>query len=469
MTRTFRPLLPALLLLVTAVHPAGAAERRASARERRTTASRSDARQPELQRTVFAARDAVLPALVHVTPILEVYSRGQKQKAAVTGSGVIMDAAGHVLTNNHVVSHAKRVTCILYDKRELTAHVVGTDTSTDVAVLQLDLAEGEDVPVATLGESSTLSAGQYVIAMGSPLGLARSISVGVVSTPDRYFPEDFLPTGEITGTYNTWVQTDAAINPGNSGGPLVDLSGRVIGINARAVPIFGENIGFAIPIDVVRDVASQILANGSVTRSWIGVLWQDVKGLGQTFGAERGVLVGGVVPGSPAEQANLRAGDLLLAWNGRPVNVRFEEELPAFRKLIADTPIGTRVPVRVLRQGQEVPLEVVTETAPDADSDETEVDDWGMTVRDVTPEIARRRRIKDPQGVLVTGVKNAAPAAVAGIDDGDVLREIGGRRVTSVESLMSTLEALRAEHPTRLLVRFDRGVTHRLAAVVLSD
>jgi serine protease Do len=437
---------------------------REAARELRATRRTAPPREPDVQRAVFAARDAVLPSLVHITPILEVYSRGQKSKAAVTGSGVIMDAQGHVLTNNHVVSNAKRVTCILYDKRERTAHVVGTDTSTDVAVLQLDLEPGEEVPVAKLGESSSLSAGQYVVAMGSPLGLARSISAGVVSTPDRYFPEDFLPTGEITGTYNTWIQTDAAINPGNSGGPLVDLSGRVVGINARAVPIFGENIGFAIPMDVVRDVAAQILTGG-VKRSWIGARWQEVKGLGEYFGTERGVLVGGIIPGSPAEQAGLRAGDVLLEWNGKPVSVRFEEELPAFRKLIADTPIGSGVPVRLVRQGEELSLRVTTELAPDADSDETEIEGWGMTVRDVTPEIARRRRIRDSEGVLLTGVKNAAPAAVAGLDDADILREVEGHRVRNVEELLAAQAELRLAEKTNLLVRFDRGVTHRVTVV----
>ncbi len=453
----------AALALVASRSPAATATPRPRTQ---TPAKRApvDAPTSQLQAAIFAARDAVLPALVHVEPIIDVFARGQKSKAAITGSGVIVDAQGHVLTNDHVVAHARRVTCILYDKRELTATVVGRDALTDVAILQLDL-QGGAAPVAQLGSSAHLQAGQYVIAMGSPLGLARSISAGVVSTPDRYFPEDSLPGGDLTGTYNTWIQTDAAINPGNSGGPLVDLSGRVIGINARAVPIFGENIGFAIPIDVVKEVAADIIAKGRVERSWIGVAWQETKSLANWLGAKEGVLVGGVVEGGPAERAGLRPGDLLVAWAGRPVTVRFEEQLPTFRKLIADTPVGDRVTLTILRDGKESSLTVVTEQQPDTESDETALDAWGLTARDISPEVARRRRIRDTEGALVTGVKAAAPASVADLQEGDIIRDIEGHRVKNTADLLAASADLAQSDKSRLLVRFDRGTTHRLAVL----
>jgi serine protease Do len=421
-----------------------------------------------LQARIYAARDEVLPALVHVEPIVEVYARGQRAKAAVTGSGVIVDREGHVLTNDHVVANATRVTCILFDKREMTATVVGRDSATDVAVLRLDLPEGAKIPHATLGTSATLEAGQHVLAMGSPLGLARSISAGVVSTPDRYFPEDALPTGETTGLYNTWIQTDAAINPGNSGGPLVDLDGRVVGINARAVPIFGENIGFAIPIDVVKEVAGQLIATGKVSRAWIGARFQNTKELAGWFGAgdRGGVLVGGIVPGSPADRAGLLAGDVIVEWNGEPVSARFEEELPAFRKRVAQEPAGSAVPILVVRNGKEMPLKVTVEASPESlDDSETDLAPWGFTAKDVTPDIVVRRRITDTKGAFVTGVKGAAPAAVAGLDEGDVIRSVDGKPVTSAAALREILKERTDAKAARVLVAFDRGVTHRMAVL----
>ena len=420
----------------------------------------------ELQRAIFAARDAVLPALVHVEPIIDVYRRGQKEKAAITGSGVIVSRDGLVLTNNHVVANAQRVTCTLYDKREVMARVVGRDPLTDVAVIQLEL-DGQSVPVARLGSSKDLTAGQHVMALGSPLGLARSLSLGVVSTPDRYLPEEVLPTGEVTGSYNTWIQTDAAINPGNSGGPLVDLAGRVVGINARAIPIFGENIGFAIPIDVVRDVSTQLVRDGRVSRSWIGARWQHLKSLAQYFGASDrgGVLVGGLVPGGPAERAGLEPGDVLLAWMGQPISIRFEEELPRFDKMVADTAIGTRVPMKLLRRGQELSLDVVTEARPDTESAEVELDGWGLTAKDITADLARQARLKSLEGAYITGVKPAAPAAVSGLRDGDIVREIEGRTVRNTVDLLAAFRELTASKTRKVLVKVDRGSTIRLAVL----
>lgn len=435
----------------------------------RDPAPRPRAASKDLQERIYAARDEVLPALVHVEPIVEVYMRGQRAKAAVTGSGVIVDDRGHVLTNDHVVANATRVTCILYDKREMTATVVGRDAATDVAVLRLDVPPGESVPHARLGVSAELEAGQHVIAMGSPLGLARSISAGVVSTPDRYFPEDALPSGETTGLYNTWIQTDAAINPGNSGGPLVDLEGRVIGINARAVPIFGENIGFAIPIDVVKEVSAQLIEHGKVRRAWIGARFQNTKELAGWFGAgERGgVLIGGIIPGSPAERAGLLAGDVIVEWNGAPASARFEEELPAFRKRVSEAPIGKPSSLVVVRDGKEMPLQVTPEESPESlDDSETDLAPWGFTAKDVTPDLVVRRRIQDTKGAFVTGVKGADPAAVAGISEGDVIRAIDDEPVENAAALRALLEARTKAKATRVLVRFDRGVTKRLAVLI---
>lgn len=421
----------------------------------------------ELQAAVLAARDEVLPALVHIEPIREVFQRGRRAKAAVNGSGVVVDREGHVLTNFHVIENARSVKCVLADQREVEAEIVGSDPVTDIAVLRLLLPAGELPAPARLGVSKSLTAGQFVIALGSPLGLARSLSLGVVSTRDRYFPEDVMEGGELTGAYNTWIQTDAAINPGNSGGPLVDLSGRVVGINARAVPIFGENIGFAIPIDVVREVFAELVADGRVTRSWVGVRWQHLQGLAGYFGAEErgGVLVGGVVPDGPAAAAGLQAGDVLVSWDGEPVSARFEEELPAFRKRVADTPVGTRVKVGVLRGGEETSVRLRTAERPQLESDEVELPRWGLTARDITPEIARRRRLASTKGSLITGVRGAGPGALAELRPGDVIREIEREEVDDTQELVALYRVLGEEDRRSLLVKVDRGATIRLTVL----
>ena len=421
--------------------------------------ARSVSRLP-LEDVIFRARDRVFPALVHIEPILEVYSAGERARLAVTGSGVIFTAEGHVVTNNHVVERAERVTCTLSDKREVPAVVVGRDPETDVAVLRLDPLEAAgELPVAELGDSSRLQIGQHVMAMGSPLGLARSVSLGVISALDRYLPEDQMPTGAATGLFNTWIQTDAAINPGNSGGPLVDLDGRVIGINARAVTVFGENVGFAIPINLVREVAGQIIRFGSPRRSWLGANWQPLKVISDPAGGRlrEGVLVGGVALGSPAERAGLRAGDVLVAYDGSPVSARYEEELPAFRKMEAETPVGRRVRLDVRRDGALMTFDAVTVERKTAEAEDFECREWGLTVREINEEIARSRNLDQTSGVIVTGSKRGSFAAEAELAGGVVIESIDGQTVPDLAAFRHLYQSLVERQSDRVLMVTRRG------------
>ena len=419
-------------------------------------ASRFDA----AQKAIYRARDRVFPALVHIEPILEVYRSGEKGRMAVTGSGVIFSPEGYVLTNNHVVERAERVTCYLEDQQEVPATVLGRDPASDVAVLKLDLRRVKGkLPFATLGDSSTVQIGEHVMAMGSPLGLARSVSLGVVSSVDRYLPEDQMPAGAATGLYNTWIQTDAAINPGNSGGPLVDLEGRVIGINSRAVPIFGENVGFAIPINIVKEVAATLIAKGTVHRSWIGAYWQPLKVLPNYLDLEekRGVVIGSIAPGSPADRAGLKVGDLVVSFGGHPVSVRYEEELPAFRKLEADMPIGTSVPVTTVRGGKARSVSVSTVARVSEESDDFECREWGFTVRDINDEIARAKNLDFARGVIVTGVKRGSFAADAELSEGDVIVKIESQEPKSLLDFSSLYRGLVGDHVPRILMVTKRG------------
>jgi serine protease Do len=414
----------------------------------------------DLQDAINQAKDRVLPALVHVQPVLEVYRAGEKGKIAVTGSGVIFSEEGYVLTNNHVVDRAQRVLCTLADQQEVRAAVVGRDVWTDLAVVRLDLAQVEGtLRPAALGVSADLEAGQFVIAMGSPLGLARSISFGVISTVERYFPEARDEEGAPTGAFNTWIQTDAAINPGNSGGPLVNLRGEVIGINARAIPIFGENLGFAIPIDLAKEVAAQLIAHGKVDRSWIGLSWQHLEAAsGLVPDADgRGALVASVVAGSPASEVGLEPGDVVLSIDGRALEGRFEEQLPRTRKWIADLPVGQEVDVVWLRRGQERRGRFTPVALEEAQDVELEVKPWGFTARGINDDLARQLRLEDRHGVLVTGVRPNSIAFEAGLRPGDLIRRLEGQPVPNLRVFEQRVSRLIESQKPQVLVEVRRG------------
>jgi serine protease Do len=412
------------------------------------------------QDRIFQARDRVLPALVHIQPVLEVYRAGEKGKIAVTGSGVLFSPEGYVLTNTHVVGKAQRLSCTLYNHEEVEARLVGVDPLSDLAIIKIDMSKaGPGVHHAPLGESSKLQVGQVVMAMGSPLGLARSLTLGVISSMDRYFPESLLPTGAVTGTYNTWIQTDAAINPGNSGGPLVNLDGEVIGINARAIPIMGENLGFAIPIDMAKEVAAELISKGTIARSWFGISWQPLKGLGEHFGVsdDQGALVGSVISGSPAAEAGLRAGDVVTTIDEQPVTVRYDEELPQLQKRIADLPIGQSIPVAFMRHGRALSATLLTRDRPAVETPELECRDWGFTVTEVSEEAAQALRLPDRKGVLVSGVKPNSFADEAGLRRNDVMMIIEGRDIDGLEQYKDIYEGLTASRRDRVLVEVRRG------------
>jgi len=426
-------------------------------------ASRTGAGAFNHQSQIFQARDRVLPALVHIQPVLEVFRAGEKGKVAVTGSGVIFSPDGYVLTNTHVVGRAQRLTCTLFNHEEVEARLVGVDPLSDLAVIKIDMEKaGDGVRHAPLGDSSRMQVGQVVMAMGSPLGLARSLTLGVISSLDRYFPESMLPTGALTGTYNTWIQTDAAINPGNSGGPLVDLDGEVIGINARAMPVFGENLGFAIPINLAKEIAAELIARGQIARSWLGVSWQQIKGLGEYFGVaeDEGALVGSIVPGSPADEAGLRAGDIVTRIDSRPVMVRYEEELPGLQKMIADLPIGKNVAISFIREGQTLTASLVTRARPAAEGVDLECRDWGFTVQEITEEIAQALRLPHRKGVIISGVKPTSFADEAGLRRNDIISRIEGRSIDDLKQYQQIYQELVDSRRDRLMVEVSRGRLH---------
>jgi serine protease Do len=424
--------------------------------------------QSTYQKEIYKARDRVLPALIHIQPVIIDYLTGREQKQSVVGSGVIISSDGYAITNYHVAGRAERIICTLHDREQVPASLVGGDPATDLAVIKLDLSEYKGkIIAAVLGNSDDLQVGQTVLAMGSPLALSRSVSMGVISTVNRFFPGDIrLPSGEKTGRYNTWLQTDAAINPGNSGGPLVNLKGEVVGINTRGV-FFAQNIGFSIPINTAKEVSGTLIKYGKVERSWIGVHAQPLQELEQFFGADvdHGVLVASVDPGSPAEEAGLAAGDIILKYNGRDVSARFEEELPSFYQLIATSPTNKEVEVTALVNGNRKQLKMIPRLLGDLQGNDFDFEKWGFTAKAITKQMAIDERLTDTVGVYVTQAAAPGPAYSGGLLRGDVIKKVNNRPIEDLDQLKTIYEKLKDND--KLLLTADRSNTIRLVLLKL--
>jgi len=385
-----------------------------------------------ISKKILKAKEKVFPALVHIQPIKEVFRSGEKRKVRVTGSGVIISPDGYVLTNNHVAEKAQYVRCTLSSRIELDAKIIGLDAWTDLALLKLDLEKENiaEVPYAKLGDSDKLQVGQIVLALGSPLGLSRSLSMGVISSIDRYF-EDM---GDMVSPYNLWIQTDAAINPGNSGGPLVNLEGEVIGINSRAM-VFGENLGFAIPIKTARSVVKQIMKNGIVERTWIGIDWQEIREYRKYIDNKnlKGVLIANVEKESPAAKAGLRSGYIVKKINGKKVSAVYREELPKIRLLISELPINETISLTVLADGKQKEFNINTKKQGKISGKEFQCDEWGLSVEEITPHISKNFQLENNEGVIISGVRRGSSADESKIEMGSILVSIDDLPVTGLD------------------------------------
>ncbi len=436
------------------------------------TASLSLSAEIMQQQEIYKARDKVLPALVHIQPVIKNYNTGELEKQAVIGSGVIFHKDGYVVTNYHVAGKAERIICTLNDKELVPAEYIGGDPLTDVAVIKLQLDDYHGViNIAEFGDSDSLQVGQFVLAMGSPLSLSRSVSAGVISTRDRFFGSNVrLPSGERTGIYNLWIQTDAAINPGNSGGPLVDLNGRVIGINSRAT-MFANNLGFSIPINIVKEVTSEILDHGSVIRSWIGVHCQALQEMEQFFktGRDEGVLVSSIDAGSPAEASFLKAGDVILEVDSVPVSARFLEELPGFYKTIAEYDPGSVISMKVLRGDEEFTFKVTTSKLGDLQGEDFEVSEWDFTVKAITSQMKIDNNLEDTIGVFVTGVKRNGAADMGGMRRGDIIKKINNTMLVKLIDFIAAYENIDVDQYEKILLTVDRNGSTRFILLKLDQ
>ncbi len=437
----------------------------------------------DLRASIASARDRVFPALVHVDVLSADFWGGKEVKGRSTGSGTIISPEGHVLTNAHVTADGVKFWCTLADKRRVPARLIGEDPLTDLAVLRLDLVAlaaldpalppgGPPPPPATpphasLGDSSTLAVGDYVLAMGSPFALSRSVTLGIVSNNERVFASDegdvdemLLDFDQRTGMFTNWIQHDALINPGNSGGPLVSLSGEVIGINTRG----GAGMSFATPSNLAREVVGAILARGEVARSWVGLGVKHIEDTGLTHG----VLIDSVDADGPAHAAGLRAGDVLTGIAGQPVTVRFVEEVPPLLKRFGDLPVGAEVAVAFERSGQAQSATITTRKLLKDKGDEAALRTWGVTAQAITPLIAQRRRLRSTEGVLISSVRSGSPAALAEPDLqwGDIVRTVDGKPTNDLPAIVAIYDDVTdrlaqgdkaaSPAPEHLLIEYER-------------
>jgi serine protease Do len=371
------------------------------------------------------------------------------------GSGFIIDQKGLVLTNNHVVENADKITVRLADEREFSANIVGRDPRTDIAVIQIADGKG-NFPVARLGDSDRLEVGEWVVAMGSPFGLDKTLTAGVVSAKGRQIG---------AGPYDNFIQTDASINPGNSGGPLVNLRGEVVGINTAIFSRAGGNlgIGFAIPINLAKEVLPELTTKGKVTRGWLGVSIQSVTPeIAEALGMEkaRGALVTNVMEGSPAAEAGLRVGDVILEYNGK--TVEDSSQLPI---LVARTDVGKTAELKLLRDKKEITtnLKVAELKEQEIVASSPKQGKLGMTVQNLTPQLAESLGLKRDTGVVITAVEPQSTAADAGLRRGDVILQANGKEITNADALQNILEQAKPGGNILFLIR--RGDNNLFLAV----
>lgn len=385
----------------------------------------------------------------------------RQRRVEGVGSGVLVSADGYIITNNHVVEGADDLKVTLSDDREFSARIVGTDPPSDLAVIRIE--EAENLPVAFLGDSDKLRIGEMVMAIGSPFGLPKTVTSGIISAKGR----STVMRGD---NYENFIQTDAAINPGNSGGPLVDMNGAVVGINSAIYSRSGGNqgIGFAIPVNMAKDIARMLIDEGKVTRGYLGVYIRDIDGdLGRALDVKpgSGVLVDNLIEDSPAARAGIKAGDIITTVGGDRVSSASE-----LRNKVALIRPGTKTRFQVLRDGKSMNFEVELMERPEGEAEVSQPNEQarertGLTLQNLTAQLRSQLNVPDDvKGVLVVEVDPVGPGSRARLRQGDVILEVARKPVTTVAEFN---RAINETSGNTVLLRVQRGDTKFFAPLAL--
>lgn len=408
----------------------------------------------------------VYKAIVRIEVISEKGSGGRMMKSRSTGSGVIISKDGIVVTNHHVAGKATRLNCRLFNGREVMADLIGADPMTDLAVLKLRINGKKNtaniLKVATFGDSQRVKVGDLCYAMGSPAGLSQSITKGIISNLAMISPfqGSFRLDGENVGELVRWLGHDAVIFPGNSGGPLVDKKGHIIGINEVGI----GSLGGAIPSNLAKKIAEELVSNGFISRSWSGLECQPIFEKGK-----EGIMVAGVIQDSPADKSGFRPGDRITHYNGKSVNAQIPEDLPLFNQMAYSLKPGKEITVKGYRNDEKKSWQLTPQLRESAFSKEKELKSWGLTVRNFTLMSSLEARRVSPQGVQVHTVGRGGPSfsAKPALIPGDVITSVDGKPIRNLKDLLETNRKLTRgkTQPVPVLIEFERNLGKYLTIV----
>ena len=412
--------------------------------EQAQTLPASDSSGPGFRQIISNAKSKVFPAVTFLKVLKESYRSGKKITEEVAGSGVIISPDGQVLTNWHVIDKAVDIRCLLFDGRPMDAELSGSDKDTDLGLVQLKLPKNsKPLPWAKFSDSSKLKEGDFVMAMGAPWGLSRSVSQGIVSCTRRFL--------EGHSQYSLWIQTDAAISPGNSGGPLVDTDGKIIGINTRAV-MYGGDMGFAIPSRTAEIVVGQLRKYGKMNWSWTGLQLQPLKDFNRNiyFEGTEGIIVSETDVESPARRAGIKVRDRILKINSVPIAAQWQEDLPMVHRTLGLLDKNKPAKFEILRNGKVLTIEVTPRAKGKVEGEELELTRWDMTIKTINQFDNEDLHFYRKRGVFVYGVKSPGNASSAGLSRQDIILKIDNKPIETLKDVSNihaeAIKKIKAKH-----------------------